>query len=239
MRHRYTRLRHDCGVTRLIAIEGIDGSGKATLTAALTTQLRAGGRTVATLAFPRYGTTMADIAAEALRGGHGDLAASARAMALLFATDRRDANAAGLAPTATAGANTYAGGAVDIVLLDRYVASNAAFTAAREGGADPAAWEDAFAWVADLEFGRFALPRPDLQVLLAVPTAVALERAASREAGDATRTRDRYERDADLQANTAAAYEALAERKWNGPWLRSDGTEGVAELTAEIVSVLG
>ena len=55
-------------------------------------------------------------------------------------------------------------------------------------------------WVRELEFGRFGLPVPDLQVYLDVPTSLAAERARSREAADAARERDAYERDGDLQA---------------------------------------
>ena len=58
----------------LIAIEGVDGAGKRTLTQGLRASFEADGKTVASLAFPRYGqSASADIAAEALHGGHGDL----------------------------------------------------------------------------------------------------------------------------------------------------------------------
>src|SRR3984957_9977540 len=73
----------------LIAIEGVDGSGKRTLTDGLQAAFERAGRSVATMAFPRYGQSVtADIAAEALHGQHGDLATSVYAMAMLFALDR-------------------------------------------------------------------------------------------------------------------------------------------------------
>lgn len=54
----------------LIAIEGVDGAGKRTLTEGLRAAFQAVGKSVATLAFPRYGRSVtADIAAEALHGG--------------------------------------------------------------------------------------------------------------------------------------------------------------------------
>ncbi|MCV7110387.1 dTMP kinase, partial [Mycolicibacterium setense] len=68
----------------LIAIEGVDGAGKRTLSEGLRKEFEAAGRSVATLAFPRYGNSVAaDIAAEALHGEHGDLASSVFAMASL------------------------------------------------------------------------------------------------------------------------------------------------------------
>jgi len=190
----------------LIAIEGVDGSGKRTLTEALRREFESRGRTVAGLAFPRYGRSVtADLAAEALRGGHGDLADSVYAMAVLFALDRAAARdeIAGL----------LAGH--DVVLLDRYVASNAAYSAARlHQGADGEVVE----WVRALEFDRLALPRPDWQILLAVPTELAAERARHREATEADRVRDAYERDAGLQHRTGALYAALAAADWAGRW---------------------
>ncbi|EUA89417.1 thymidylate kinase [Mycobacterium ulcerans str. Harvey] len=106
----------------LIAIEGVDGAGKRTLSEGLRKEFEAAGRSVATLAFPRYGNSVtADIAAEALHGEHGDLASSVFAMATLFALDRAAAvdEIHGLCL------------AYEVVILDRYVASNAAYSAAR------------------------------------------------------------------------------------------------------------
>jgi dTMP kinase len=78
---------------------------------------------------------------------------------------------------------------------------------------------DAVAWVRELEFGRFAMPEPDWQVLLAVPAELAAERALRREAADADRARDAYERDDGLQRRTGAAYAALATADWCGRWV--------------------
>jgi len=51
----------------LIAIEGVDGAGKRTLSEGLRKAFEAAGMSVATLAFPRYGRSVtADVAAEAL-----------------------------------------------------------------------------------------------------------------------------------------------------------------------------
>jgi len=190
----------------LIAIEGVDGSGKRTLTDGLRAALQADGKSVATLAFPRYGQSItADLAAEALRGRHGDLAESVYAMAVLFAMDRAGARAD----------IDHLTTAYSVVILDRYVASNAAYSAARlHQGADG----DMVAWVHELEYGRLELPAPHVQVLLDVPTELAAARAASREAADADRARDAYERDDGLQRRTGAVYAELAAASWGGPW---------------------
>lgn len=190
----------------LIAIEGVDGAGKRTLTDGLRATFEGAGKTVATLAFPRYRRSVhADLAAEALHGGHGDLSASVYAMAVLFALDRSGAKDE-IDRLRTAH---------DIVILDRYVASNAAYSAARlHQGIDG----EVVAWIRELEFGRFEMPAPDWQVLLAVPTELAAQRARKREEADADRARDAYERDDGLQRRTGDAYAALAAADWGGRW---------------------
>jgi len=190
----------------LIVIEGVDGAGKRTLTNGLQSVFEANGHSVAHLAFPRYGVSVpADLAAEALHGGHGDLADSVYAMAVLFAMDRAAARTDIDRLTST----------YSVVILDRYVASNAAYSAARlHQGADG----EVVGWVRDLEYGRLQLPAPHMQVLLDVPTELAAQRAASREAQDADRRRDAYERDDGLQRRTGAVYAALAAADWGGRW---------------------
>ena len=193
-------------VGRLVVIEGLDGAGKRTLTDGLTAALAAKGASVAKLAFPRYGESVhADLVREALHRGHGDLADSVYGMGVLYALDRR-----GAAEKIRSLRDEH-----DVVLLDRYVASNAAYSAARlHQDADG----DVVAWVRQLEFERLALPVPDWQLYLNVPTGRAAERAARREAQDAARTRDAYERDGGLQDRTAAVYTALAAENWVGRW---------------------
>lgn len=209
----------------LIVIEGVDGAGKRTLTNGLRAAFESGGRSVATLAFPRYGVSVpADVAAEALHGSHGDLADSVYGMALLFAMDR-------------AGARDeidHLTSAYDVVLLDRYVASNAAYSAARlHQGVDG----DVVTWVGDLEYRRLRLPAPDWQVLLDVPTELAAQRAVNRAAEEADRARDAYERDHGLQRRTGAVYAELAAANWGGPWLvvppEVDATELAGRLTSD------
>ena len=190
----------------LIAIEGVDGAGKRTLTEGLRASFEAGGRSVAQLAFPRYHRSVhADLAAEALHGAHGDLAESAYAMAVLFALDR-------------AGARDELAGlqaAHDVVILDRYVASNAAYCAAR---LHQDAAGDMVSWVGELEYGRLGLPEPDHQILLDVSVELAAQRARHRADTEADRARDAYERDEGLQQRTAQVYAGLAARGWRGPW---------------------
>lgn len=185
----------------IIAIEGIDGAGKNTLVQHLREELDI---PVRVLAFPRYEESIhAQLAQEALYGRMGDLTSSAYAMATLFALDRHGAKEQLLA----------AADSPELLILDRYVASNAAYSAAR------LADDSVMDWVFDLEFGRLGLPKPQLQIYLATDVEVAADRASSRSAQDASREKDEYEKDGNLQAATAAAYGRLAESNWAGQWI--------------------
>lgn len=206
----------------IIALEGIDGAGKNTLTRLLIDGVKAKGLHAETLDFPRYCESIhAQLAQEALHGRMGDLTDSAHAMATLFALDRHGAKEY---------LEEFAGSSSRVLVLDRYVASNAAYTSARTG--DVADRQ----WVYDLEFGTLGLPLPELQVLVDTPPDVARERAVRREAADASRTRDRYERDAGLQQATYNAYCELAATGWAGRWLTTTDAAPIIQAVHETIS---
>ncbi|WP_103380035.1 dTMP kinase [Pseudonocardia dioxanivorans] len=212
---------------RLVVIEGLDGAGKRTLTDGLCAALDAAGASTARLAFPRYDDDVhAELARDALYGRLGDLSDSVHGMAVLFALDRRAA-----VPVL---ADLLA--AHDVLIVDRYVASNAAYNAAR---LHQDASGEVVAWVRELEIERFGLPVPDLQLLLQVPQSVAAARAAGRARTEAGRDRDAYESDDALQARTAAVYAQLAAASWLSEWEVVDGAAPVdaAALAARVERV--
>jgi dTMP kinase len=202
-------------VGRLVVIEGLDGAGKRTLADRLLARLADRGARTATLAFPRYADDVhAELVRDALHGHLGDLADSVHGMTVLFALDRRAA-----APDLRVALAEH-----DVVLVDRYVASTAAYGAAR---LHQDACGEFVAWVYELEIERFGIPVPDRHLLLAVPQAVAAERAAHRERTEPGRERDRYESDAGLQERTGAVYQGLAATGWLAPWTVLDGAAAV------------
>jgi dTMP kinase len=156
----------------------------------------------------------ADLVRDGLYGRLGDLSDSVYGMAVLYALDRR-----GAADEIREDLEEH-----DVVLLDRYVASSAAYSAARlhqdEHG-------EFVRWVYELEIERFGLPVPDLHLLLRVPVEVAAERAAKREQADAARARDIYESDGSLQARCGVVYDGLANIGWLAPWQVVDGRSNV------------
>ena len=204
----------------LIAIEGIDGAGKNTLVQALRRSFHA-----ECVSFPRYQESLtAQLIDRALHNGMGDLIESVYGMATLFALDRAEAVEL---------LNHYAHSS-EVLLLDRYVASNAAYSAARLKD------YSIVDWVAELEFGTLQLQRPDLQVWLATETDLAAERARHRADQNADRALDIYESDADLQTRTSLAYRRLAESSWGSTWLVAspqDSPEDVARTCMAMTRV--
>ncbi len=214
---------------RLIVVEGLDGSGKATLTGNLARRWTEQGRSVARLAFPRYGQSVhADLVRDALYGRLGDLSESVYGSALLFALDRRGA----VEDIAEALADN------DIVLLDRYISSNAAYGSARLGA--PETPNDFADWVRDIEIDRFEIPAPDLQILLDVPVKLAAARAKGRALENADRALDSFESDALLQRRTALMYAELAARQFLSPWrvLRPE-SDGSILIPADLLGPAG
>ena len=206
---------------RLVVIEGLDGAGKRTLADALTEALTARGARVARAAFPRYDTDVyGPLVADALHGRLGDLTDSVHGMAVLFALDRRAAGDELRAALAES----------DVLLVDRYLASNAAYGAARLHQSGDGEF---VSWVRALELDRFGIPAPDLQLLLRVPTELAAERAARRETLDAARARDSYESDDELQRRCGRVYDQLAALGWVSPWRVLDGA---AEAPVDVLA---
>lgn len=218
----------------IIAVEGIDGAGKNTLATALEEGLLAEEIPVARIAFPRYDNSLfAQVAADALRGQAGDLVNSIYGMATVFAADRAEV----AADIASLDEDGY------VVIIDRWVASNAAYSAARAGWdaqGDPAVQPE-IAWIDDLEYGRMGLSEPDLQILLATQPDLAAVRVVGRAAEDSSRDVDAYEADLHLQHRTFEAYRALAAAQWHSPWYVIDPqtvAESAQQLVAAIVELL-
>jgi dTMP kinase len=166
----------------LIALEGIDGSGKGTQSQRLLQTLRADGHRVALLSFPRYDETFFGRAiGQFLDGRFGSLdQVHPQLASLLFAGDRFESK-----PLIAAALAEH-----DIVLCDRYVASNIAHQAAK---LDQPQRSELQAWITRLEFEVYALPQPDLTLLLDLPAARAQELIARKS------VRSYTDKPADLQ----------------------------------------
>ena len=113
-------------MTALIAIEGIDGSGKGTQSGLLTERLRDLGYRTASIQFPRYSaTTFGAAIGDFLNGRFGSLEeVHPQLAAVLYAGDRFESLS-----VLEEAVNTS-----DVVVLDRFTASNFAHQAAKLEG---------------------------------------------------------------------------------------------------------
>jgi dTMP kinase len=141
----------------LIAIEGIDGSGKHTQAKLLQHALLASGFSVYATGFPQYESWFGTMVGKFLNGEFGPLEnVDAHFTAMLYAGDRFEAKPR-LESALSAG---------KVVLIDRYVGSNLAHQVARA----PADKRSEFLrWIEHLEYSVYGLPRESLILYLRVP----------------------------------------------------------------------
>ena len=207
----------------LLAIEGADGAGKATASALVVEQLQAAGRSAAVVSFPRYTDTVGGWALGAMLAGTLPRGTSPKAAAVLYALDRMESRDHLMATMA----------ANDVVVFDRYIASNMAYQAAQVP-VDEA--DTMMAWIADLETRSFALPMPDLSVYLDTPADIA--RGLIRQKRKRSYTDDAfdaYEADTGLQDRVRINYAAMAAAGLLGRWATVSTVEaGASRLPADI-----
>src|SRR5258708_40016641 len=144
---------------RLIAIEGIDGSGKRTQMDLLHGVVAAGkdGHSVYSTGFPQYDSWFGKMVGQFLNGDLGPLEnVDPHFTALLYAGDRFEAK-----PKMDAALNEG-----KIVLIDRYIGSNLAHQTARVA---PEKRDDFRRWIEHLEYNIYDLPPEHLILYLRVP----------------------------------------------------------------------
>lgn len=208
----------------LVNLEGIDGAGKGTQAALLCQRLRSAGKKAAVIGFPRYAQTLFGRAVgEYLDGQYGALSqVHPFLVALLFAGDRLES-----LPLLQQAMKEN-----DVVILDRYVASNVAHQAAKRLGAQRQALAER---ILEIEFRIHALPRPDLVILLDLPVGVARQLVGRKAARVYTqRAADIQEADAAYLEEVRGLYLELA--RGQKPWHVIDVCPGGHLREAEQIS---
>lgn len=178
----------------LIAIEGIDGSGKGTQAALLKSRLMSEGYRSELISFPQYSRThFGRTIGRFLNGEFGRLdQVDPHLAAALFAGDRFES-----LETLQELLRTC-----DVVVSDRYVASNMAHQGAKRTGDARAALQQ---WIEHLEYRVYRLPVADLTVHLDVPAETAQLLVARKS------TRDYTDKAADIQEADCAYLAAVRE----------------------------
>ena len=194
-------------MSKLIVLEGSDGSGKATQTTRLFERLQNLRVNVIRVSFLNYESESSALIKMYLRGDFGGTpeAVNPYAAAAFYAVDRF--------ASFQNWKDFYAGDGV--VLSDRYVGSNMAHQSAKLNR--KADRERFMNWLDDLEYKKFQLPRPDLTIFLNMPPAIAamLRKKRGRE--------DLHESDADYMLKSYKTYCEIAAKFG---WKTIDCAEG-------------
>jgi len=222
------RIEVDVGL--LVAIEGIDGSGKGTQAARLHQTLLAAGWKSALLGFPRYSETFFGARiGDFLNGRFGALGeVDPFLAATLYAGDRFESRDS-LIETLEKN---------DVLVLDRYVPSNIAHQAGKRRDADRLRLRN---WIEHLEFEVYRLPRPDLVLLFDLPAAKAAELIALKaKRGYTDQAADLQEADRVYQEGVRAAYlELAAGPGWQTiPVLKDGELRTVDDIGSEVASLV-
>jgi dTMP kinase len=196
----------------LVAFEGIDGSGKATQIAKLTSYLKLKGRKSRVIAYPDMhgplGLTLGEVI-------HGHLNVKAEAQFFLFLADiLRDQAKPDGRLNEEMELKVH-----DVIILDRYCASTIAYQKCK--GMDGKRAEQIVA--------GWKPVAPDLMILLDLDAAVGMRRK------HAQKEPDEFERDAEFQAKVRKEFLALAKKKAIAKrWVVVDAS-GTPEQVAERV----
>lgn len=155
---------------KFIAVEGIDGSGKQTQVRLLALALESRGCRVFSTGFPQYGSWFGKMVGEFLNGDYGPLdTVDPHFTALLYAGDRFESKGPILDALEKG----------QIVIADRYIASNLAHQTARATAGKRAEFRS---WIEHLEYNIYGLPKEDLVLYLRVPPHLAQLLVAKKQA---------------------------------------------------------
>ena len=168
---------------KLIAIEGVDASGKQTQTELLCRRLPC----AKLVRFPNYQSDSSALVKLYLNGAFGTRAedVSPEVASVFFACDR-------FASYKTDWGEYYRQGGV--IIADRYVTSNMIHQACK---IENSAQRQSFlSWVEQFEYGLMGLPRPDLVLFLDMPPEYGMKLMKEREnKSNGKREKDIHERD--------------------------------------------
>ncbi|MCX7714346.1 MAG: thymidylate kinase [Clostridia bacterium] len=151
---------------KLIAIDGVDASGKQTHTQMLYDRFVSDGIPVRKLSFPMYEKPSSSLVKQYLSGAFGKNPedVNAYAASTFFAADR-------FATYRTDWGKDYQSGT--LILADRYVASNMIHQAGKITDINE---KNRFLdWIYDLEYNIYGLPKPDVQIFLDMPVQYSLK----------------------------------------------------------------
>lgn len=159
---------------KLIVIEGLDGSGKATQTALLKSALEGKGMQIKQVSFPDYNNPSSSLVKMYLNGELGGSPddVNAYAASSFYAVDR-------YASYKKYWQEDYKSGKV--ILADRYSTSNAIYQLSK---VEKDERDDFLQWLAHYEYNCMGLPEPDMVIYLDMPLEVSQKLLTQRYNGN-------------------------------------------------------
>lgn len=200
---------------KFIVIDGTDGSGKGTQTDLLVKRLEAEGHAVAMADFPRYGERSAMLVEDYLNGKFGTAQAVGPYRASIFYACDRYAASFQIKQWIEEG---------KIVISNRYVSANMGHQSGKIKEISEV--ETFLAWLENLEYGIFEIPKPDTTILLYMPVEIGqqlVDKKGDREYVGGHK-RDIHEDDLDHLTDAASAYLYVAKKyNWSTIQCAPDG----------------
>lgn len=185
--------------SKIIVIEGLDGSGKATQTKILAEMLENKGYKVRKLEFPDYANPSSSLVKMYLNGDFGSNPSDVNAYAAsaFYAVDR-------VASFLQFWKNDYEDGTV--ILSDRYATSNIIYQMSK---VDDLKRDEFIEWQNDFEYNKLGIPKPDAVIYLDVEPEVSQKLMEKRYGGDMSKM-DLHERNVKflLDCRKSALYAA-------------------------------
>jgi dTMP kinase len=193
-------------MTLLVAIEGADGAGKATAAANACMMLVERGISACVISFPRYSETTGGFALGEFLSGRIPVPVTPRAAAVLYGLDRLES-----VDTVAEAAASH-----EVVIFDRYIASNMVYQASK---VPPAAAREMMDWVFRMETETFGVQPPDLSIYLDTPLETAHQLMLLKHRRSYTdRQYDEHEADLELQLRVRENYARIAQDGLAGAW---------------------
>ena len=199
--------------SKLIVLEGLDGSGKSTQFDKLTECLKGEGVSLKAISFPDYEDKSSTLVQMYL---NGEIAGSAEAVnayaaSSFYAADR-------YISYKKYWEKDYADG--NMILAARYVTSNCIYQMTKLPESE---WESYLEWLADYEYNKLGLPRPDQVIFLDMPIEISQKLLSSRYGGDESK-KDIHEKNIEFLRTCRRAALFTAERQgWDMIACSKDG----------------
>ncbi|MBR3149441.1 MAG: deoxynucleoside kinase [Eubacterium sp.] len=192
-------------MSKLIIIEGLDGSGKSTQTELLEKHLSDTGVNYKKIKLPDYDSKSSTLVKMYLDGEFGKYAddVNAYAAGAFYAVDR-------FASYKLNWKNDYDNGTV--ILADRYATSNSIYQMEK---LDKSEWDAYLEWSEDFEYSKIGIPKPDLVIYLDVPVEISQKLMTHRYSGDENK-KDVHEADVSfLQSCRKSALYTAEKQGWS------------------------